>query len=793
MIAANTQHTGDGRRDHRGYAEPMTSEQLDRLLSEDWLRQMVADIRGGNEALKDRLPFICPHYAAFRNNHRAQADILPDQFTFMTCVDVDDLQMVDQAISKAQQLNQDDYSDWQDQVLRIVYSARKKVHIYIRIPKGMTIEEAQLAFCKEMEVPYDESCITPERFIFITGKDEEIYRSPHWLEPLSQEELAERREAYLNRGLDMDGRPLKKEAGKAKKAETQSQDASIQAPTARTRYIFDQCMKEAEVEPAFLIDEGARHNSLKAILSVGATQLLKKEELMGVLSEKMKAHWQDDNIQTLVNDFYEKYTDSSRRMTQFERKVFASSQKIVNGSVAVDQKNDLEAGGFEDCDESNAVAQSELSRLFVSSTPPPLPATLPRLVKAVTCNTPDIYKATVAQAMFAPLGAYPRKLSFVYIDNQVRELRINCLVVGETGSGKDICTKQPLTHIIADMKARDKINRDRLKQFNEEYNSKAGNKQKPQRPSDLVIQNVKNDITKAALVQRMDEANGAPLYVRLNEIEQWDRIEGASGRSNQFTTLKLCDDELNDFGSDRASTQSVTGDGCLHMNWNGNTTTSKLIRYFRHVLTDGPVSRLCMATIPEAEIGADIPVFGNYDQAYDDALKPYIDNLKNATGVIDCIQARRLAKNLKKECAEFAGLSQDKIFDNLSHRALVMAFRKACLLYVANGMKWEKSIETFCRWSLFYDLYLKMTLFGNLIRRADDDIPINKRGPRSLLELLPDEFTIEDAQRVRQREGKDASLKETNHMIRTWTDRGHCAQSTEHSFKKTEEFKKKNG
>ena len=335
---------------------------------------------------------------------------------------------------------------------------------------------------------------------------------------------------------------------------------------------------------------------------------------------------------------------------------------------------------------------------------------------------------------------------------------------------------------MADMVERDKENRVRLKKFNDEYNSKAGNKQKPQRPDDLIIQTLKWDITKAALVQRMEDAQGAPLYVRLNELEQWDKIEGCTGRNNQFTTMKLCDDEGNDFGSDRASTQSVMASGCLHLNWNANTTISKAMRYFKYVMTDGPVSRLCLATIPDEEIGAEIEIFGNYGGKYDEELKPYIDNLKAATGMIDCAQARKLVKQLKNECADFARLSQDRVFDNLTHRALVHAFRKACLLYVANGMKWEKAIEDFCRWSLFYDLYLKMMFFGDQIRHADDDIPTSKRGPQNLLNFLPETFTTEDAKRVRQKFGMVA--EKTGKMVSQWKTRGYILQLTVDSFKK---------
>jgi hypothetical protein len=429
-----------------------------------------------------------------------------------------------------------------------------------------------------------------------------------------------------------------------------------------------------------------------------------------------------------------------------------------------------------------------LAALFASKLPPELPPQLPRLVKAATQSTPKRYKATVAQAIFPPLATYPKQLSFVYIDNKVRELRINCLIVAGTGSGKDSCTQEPLAHIIADMKVRDDENRERLKKYNDEYNSKAGNKQKPPRPADLVIQTIKSDITRAALVQRMGDAQQAPLYVKMNELEQWDKVEGASGRSNQFTTMKLCDDEGNDFGADRASTLSVMGSGSLHLNWNANTTTAKALRYFRYVVTDGPISRLSLATIPEEEIGADIAVFGNYDEAYDEALKPYIDNLKKATGVIDCQQARRMARRLKEECAEFAQLSQDRVFDNLTHRALVAAFRKACLLYAANGMKWEKAIEGFCRWSLYYDLYLKMSLWGDQIRHANNEMPTSKRGPQNLLELLPDVFTLDEARRVRLQQG--LSAENTKKMVNNWKSRDYVTQISDISFQKCDKYKR---
>ncbi len=546
------------------------------------------------------------------------------------------------------------------------------------------------------------------------------------------------------------------------------------ATDARTRFIFRECMKEEGVTESDLVDQGGRHNSVKMILS-SCNQLLSKEETLSLLKEYMPNNWQDENIQHLVNDFYTEYYNPSQRLTLFQKRVFRESRQLTKGEASAETA-------------PSTANLSELSRLFASKIPPEIPKVLPKLVKAVTQNTPQRYKATVAQAMFPPLATYSRKLSFLYIDNQARDLRCSCLIIAETGSGKDTCTMQPLSHIIADMAERDEENRERLQKFNDEYNSKANNKQKPQRPDDLIIQTLNYDITKAALVRRMTDAQGAPLYVKLNELEQWDKIEERSGRNNQFTTMKLCDDEGNFFGSDRASTQSVTASGCLHLNWNANTTISKAMRYFKYVMTDGPVSRLCLATIPDEEIGAEIAVFGDYNEKYDEALKPFIENLKAATGMIDCVQARKLAMQLKNECADFARLSQDRVFDNLTHRALVHAFRKACLLYVANGMKWEKAIEDFCRWSLFYDLYLKMLFFGDRIRHADDDVMTSKRGPQNLLDFLPEIFTTEDAMRVRQKHDLSNEGDSCIRMIRNWVNRQYVIQYSEFSYKKSPKF-----
>ena len=689
-------------------------------------------------------------------------------------------------------------------------------HLVCRRVPGTTILENQVRVACVLQIEMDTNAKDLARVCFSTSGSEEdlvylddaIFGEPMTPEECEKEyqllkELERKKLEKVPKGAKKANkhyRPWEEIQGASPHDSTDSVDtkdsSEIIEATERTRYVFKACMKEEDVTEADLVNEGGRHNSVKVVLS-HCNQLLSEGETLGVLKELMPEHWNDENIRQLVKAYYSDYYNQYQKLTVFQKRVFRESKRIRESgddTHGVRHFSDIASDITEMPDPSVSEmpdpSVSALSRVFASKEPPAIPETLPKLVKAVTRNTPKRLKATVAQAMFPPLATYPRNLSFVYIDNQVRELRINCLIVAGTGTGKDMCTKQPLTHIIADMKKRDELNRKRLKQYNEEFNSKANSKQKPQRPDDLVIQTIKANITYAALVQRMDEAQGAPLYVRLNELEQWDKIEGCSGRGNQFTNLKLCDDEGNDFGADRASTQSVMGSGCLHLNWNANTTLTKAVKYFRFVLTDGPISRLCLATIPEEDYGADVPVFGDYDEAYDEGLKPYIDNLKQATGKIDCPQAKALARKLKKECAEFARLSQDRVFDNLTHRALVAAFRKACLLYAANGMKWEKAIEAFCRWSLFYDLYLKMMLFGDLIRDADGDVQMSKRGPQSLLDFLPETFTVDDARRVRHERGLSNEGYHCIRMIRTWINRGYVIQNTEYSFKKATQEKK---
>lgn len=774
-------HTGNRSHDHRGYAEQMTPEQLDGLLSEAWLRKMVADIRGDNEALKDYLPYICPHYSAFRNNHRAQADIIPEAFTYMTCVDVDDKELVAKAIEQAMAVNDDPFSDWEGQVLRIEYSARKKVHIYIRIPKGLTIEEAQRAFCQEVGVPYDESCITPERFIYLTGKDEEIYRSDKWLQDLTDEELAERREAYLERGLDVDGRkcltpcpspnspsPTREGRGEA--------NSSTETATPRALAAFDLCAEQAGLNPSEMDVWGVHnwHANLMAVLSIGVAKLMSREQLQAVVAQRLPNYCQTADCKKLIDYFYEKYDADKGFMNTALREINAKAQKTQNGTETQDEAVTPQETSI----------KSSLSAIYANSLPPRMPKQLPKLIALLTKNTPAEYKPTVAHAVFPALGVHLHKVKFLYTDNVPYEATLMNVAMAGTGAGKS-CIDEPINRIMADIRDRDSANEKRLDDYNREMNRKGANKDKRDRPEDLVIQEIHSDTTHAALVQRLAEAKERFLYMKLNEIELFDKLKGTGGQ--QFVLMCQAFDTNNRYGQTRASTQAVNATVQLRFNWNAAGTIGAVTRYFSKVLTKGPISRINFCTIPEREIGAEQPVYGIYDEAFDEALKPYIRHLTEAGGDVECKQARSLAKRLIAECAEFSRLSQDRVYENLSFRANVIAYLKACVLYVANGQKWEKSIEDFIRWSLHYDLWCKMQFFADDIRREmNAGKRTNHRGPQNLMDFLHDEFTLEEAKNMRIQRGMDT--EHTAKMIQNWIDREYVTQYSELSFKKAPRF-----
>jgi len=753
---------------NRGYAEPGTAEQILAMLNREDLPQMLSEIRDeGKEEVKDQLPTICPHYSQFRNNHRAQADIIPEAFTYETCTDIDEKSLVGQAIKRALEVNEDEMSDFQGMVEYIDYSPRKKCHIWLRMPVGKTIEETQKAFCEEIGVPYDESCTTPERYINMTG--DEIFRSERWLQPLSDEEIEERREAFLMRGLDVDGRPLKKpETAVAPTAQVQSATTEVVAADDRTRFIVKECLKETGLTVKDLNEEGGRHNAVKSILSVGATQLLNKAEFLGVLQEMTPAYFKEKECQQLVTDFYAKYTDDTAKLTQFQRRIFAASRKISPAKSAAPS----------DAPETETPAivygdTASLGEIYASPVPPLLSkSATPRFVKAATGPVPVEAKETAAQAMFPPLGMYC-DAKFVYIDNTIREPRVNCLIIAGTGGGKDSSTKHMLKHLEAPQKAEDGPNRVILEKYKKECNRRNQNIDKPERPN-VAVKSVAADITKARLSELMADSQGNIVHTRMVELDQWFGVEGYKpGPNCPFTYMKMTDDEDNPFGQERVGSQSVTYQGPLSINWNASTTPSKAVYYFRNAMTDGPISRLSLATVPDRGLGAPMPKHGKYDEKYDEKLKPFIDNLRQVHGEIDCPQARRMADRLKDELDDFVVKSGDDVLNNLGRRALAATFRKGMLIYAANGKKWEKSIEGFCRWSLHYDLWLKLHFFGDLIRHADSQVKTSSRGPANLLEQIEKDeqghFSYNAVVVARLKNGMEE--KGTGNMISQWVSR----------------------
>ena len=532
----------------------------------------------------------------------------------------------------------------------------------------------------------------------------------------------------------------------------------------RTRFIAEGVMKEKGLEVQDFLDEGGRHTTVKIFLS-GVTQLLTKEEVNGVLRELMPDHWADENIQQLVSDFYQNYTKPSQRLLKYQEELFAKSRRLGGEKPEVSGES---AG---------------------EGSPPAMPGRLPKLVALLTSKTPAMYKAAVAHAVFPPLATHLCGVRFTYTDNVEHEATLmNCLMAG-TGSGKG-CIDEPISHIMADIERRDAENTRREAEWKKDCQKKGANKDKLLRPEGLVIQIIDPDMTKPALVTRMDEAEGHFVYVKLNELDLFDQLKGQTGKQH-FQLMCLAFDPGATYGQTRVGTQSVTARPQCRFNWNACTTLLKGRRFFRKVLTDGPISRINFCTIPENEIGAEQPVYGLYDAAFDEQLKPYIDNLVAARGLINCPQAHRLAKRLLAECAEFARLSQNDTYWNLSHRACVIAWLKACVLYVANGQKWERSIDDFVRWSLEYDLWCKMQFFGAEIDKANrgDDSRMGTRGPQNLLRLLPDEFTVEDARRVRQQEGLSNEVGKCRQMIRMWIHRKYVLQITDNSFKKVKSDK----
>ena len=805
----------------------------DKVIASPEIRKMIQQIRGelpipkvnANDAeavkkaqdrLKSELPFFCPHYGIFKNNVRRQENAQPESFMFQTIIDVDDREYVDKAIEKARELNCSD-SIWNGSLLHLCYSARKKLHIGIRLPVGMTIEETQKAYCEALGVPYDESCITPERMIYLTDKDSEIYRSKMWCAVLSEKEILMRRQAYLDRGLTVDGRgkvnslQLKVNsngknnennrlsgndgntavsAGSAVQPAQPGDSHGADAPhigdsggnqnagglEAREKNLiaFDLFTQAAGLGGMEIDTVGSRHSSLLAIMSAGASRVMEEEELMKVVRVKMPSYYQENDCHQLIHDFYAKYADNTKPMSREVMRVNALAEQKASQQV-----NSLQLTG----NRAKQVNSLQLTGNRADEDypdPPEMPKKLPKLVELLISRTPEIYKPAVAHAIFPPLATHLWKTRFRYIDNVEHEARLMTLLLAGTGAGKS-SVNRPIDFIMEDIRLRDAENLKREKAWKDEMLRKGANKDKRKRPENLIIQEIDADMTNPAFVMRTAEAQEHFLYTSLNELDQFDALKGSGNQ--QFRIMCLAADPGNKYGQTRVGTMSVTERVTIRFNWNASTTIQKGQRYFSKVLTDGPISRINFCTIPEREIGEDMPVYGTYDESYREALRPFIENLNKVTGLIECKEAFQLALKLKEENAEFARLSQDRTFENLSFRANVIAYLKACVLYVANGCKWEPEIDEFIRWSEQYDLYCKMRFFGDMIAKENFMAEkSSKRGPQNLLQILPDNFTAAQLLAIRLEHGLDA--KGTDMMIRQWLHRNYIRRAYQYTGKR---------
>ena len=834
---------------NKGSACCQPLSEYDKTISLPWLHEMVLQIRGeksirsvdradeakiakAQQRIKGQLPFRCAHYYRFLKNRRAQDNADPTAFLFQTTVDVDEKEYVDQAIERARELNCSD-TIWKGMLLHLEYSARKKLHIDIRMPVGMTIEETQRAYCEALGVPYDESCISPERMIYITDKDSEIYRSKEWYGVLPAEEISLRREAFVKRGLTIDGRGKQKfpqisqmpqihSAGSENvnsnhnvqnsKFNVQSNrfqgtngDNAVYAGTAvqpaqsgdshrvndsylshagdsqnaggvatqdasEKNLIAFELFKEAVGLSGMDIDTvGSRHSSLLAIMSAGASRVMSEEELMKVVAKKMPSYYEERDCHQLIHDFYAKYGDSSKPFSRDVIRINATAEKAASGLVGGTVMGDAayQLAGNHKVQSSKFNAQSNDDDEYPA--PPPMPKKLPKLVELLVSQTPDIYKPAVAHAIFPPLATHLWKTRFRYIDNVEHEATLMCCLLAGTGAGKS-CVQMPISMIMEDIRKRDMENLKREKEWKDELMRKGANKDKRKRPENLIIQTIDADMTNPAFVMRTAEAQGHFLYTSLNEIDQFDALKGIGNQ--HFRIMCLAFDPGNEYGQTRVGLQSVTERVTIRFNWNASTTIEKGKRYFSKVLTDGPVSRINFCTIPERLIGEDIPIYGNYDDEFRAQLRPYIENLCKASGLVDCPEAFSLAMKLKDENAEFSRLSQNRIYENFTFRGNVIGYLKACVLYVANGFRWEPEIEEFIRWSEQYDLYCKMRFFEDGIKTASTSAEKStSHGPSNLLQQLPDVFMYQQAVEVRQKNGLSADG--TKNMLYAWAHRGY--------------------
>ncbi len=721
---------------------------LERLRRGELTKEEYDTLKAG---LKKRLPIFTPH-ATFRNGRRLNADAIPSG---LSMYDVDHLPNPrGYWEQKRQELEDRDVMRYV--VLAHITPSTEGLRLFFIIPAGMDLAEAQRWMSQQMgDGNYDVSVKDYARSSFVVPEGYVLY--------LDEERLFNGELKIENGELPASTNPLVGTHHGASDdnvhaADTPQADAPRCVPTFKGMpysQIIQQWFKLAGGEPV----PGERNDKLHRLashlryiadndeallLQVMPRYGLSEEEMKGLIHSACSARWY-----SMPRMLKEALENEERRMKNEE-------------STAEDENSSF--GGEADILHSS------------------LPKRLPALIKLLVSRTPDVYKPAVAHAVFPALGAHLHKVRFRYIDNVEHEATLMNVLMAGTGAGKD-CISEPINRIMADIRRRDEDNLRREREWKNEVTSKGANKDKRQRPEGLIIQEIDADMTNPAFVMRMAEADGHFLYTKLNEIDQFDALRGSGRGGQQFQIMCLAFDPGNRYGQTRVGVQSVTEKVTIRFNWNAATTIQKGKRYFSRVLTDGPISRINFCTIPEREIGADMPVYGTYDAAFDEELRPYIENLVKAQGLIDCPQAYKLAQTLKEECADFARLSQSRVYENLSFRANVIAYLKACVLYVANGCRWDKTFEDFIRWSLQYDLACKMEFFGADIEEAQAaGGPRNKKGPRNLLELLPDQFTFREVVQTRLREGKNE--EGTYKMLRQWIYRGYIQQSTVDSYQK---------
>lgn len=763
-------------------------------------------------ALKKQLPFRSPHYFHFLDDHRAQKTIDPDAFTFQTTVDIDTPEEVEAAVKNALLLNgmfddpaeklfrekifsADDIELWKGKVLHVERSARNKAHIDIRIPIGMTIAEAQSAFCKLIHATEDPSCVTPERIIFITDAVSQIYTANDWYKRLDEEAVAEYREAYRKRGLDIDGRPLDVDSAKHRTAQQNpsahgqfsqgsSSSSSSSAPTVDFQPVESEEEKARRAANAAQYEQtydGVPYEEItKALVDLmgGApahgnrNNFIYREACLLRYICNSEAAW----IKQVIEIFGE---DEAKAFASVESacKVAQSSEmpQLVKQAVELARKNYL------------AKQATEKAGIY-ADVPPQMPARLPKLIKLLTSKVPADFKAPVAMAVFPPLAAHLKGVTFRYIDNQVHEAAMMNLLVAPMSSGKS-AVNGPIDCIIEDLVQMDKVNRQKEQDWKDEVNTMGDNKKKPVRPEDICIRIVSPDLTRAAYIQRLDDvqkAGGAYLYCKMDEVDMLRKFNDPS------QLIRLCWDNSED-GQERVGTKSVTARVKTRFNWNASSTIAVTQKFFSvREVADGAVSRLSLATIIRPDF-APYPVVGEYDALFKSELAPYIHHLNAASGFKECRKARQLIERLGSEIMEMAQLAYNKPYAEFAKRGLANGFRRAMVLYLANGEKWEKAIEEFIEWSVKYDLWCKMRFFGNQMQEAidaDNRSIYHASGVSNLLLFVHDTFDKAEIQNVCMVHGTKTKLAI---LLCNWKKRGFIVKNDDDTFSKTAKFIAKYG